>query len=362
MILFVGKQESGFFCEDVAEQRKLKCAYVPENLHIERQAKEVLRYKEVARYAVFDIEQYADEPQEIEGWILKIQDAIGVKVIIFAPGYSSESKIISGLYCKGIKNFIFSVYLTEQKEDLELCMDGYFESFGYEKRGITFEEREEKAEEETENRENRGKTIGIAGAVARMGTTTQAIQFVKYLHFIGYRAAYIQMNSHGWVEQLKEAYSDTEHDPEKGLVSYQGVDMYYRLNRLQDVLKKYDYYVYDYGVFSEHDFNKISFLEKEIQIFVVGSKPGEFDKTYQVVKNNFYNRNFYIFNFIAEAEKKDLLELMEEKAKDTFFAGEVRDPFSYDGQDGIYGKILPIKSQNVEQSKKAGFFRRRKNR
>lgn len=362
MILFIGKQESGFFCEDVAEQRGLKCAYVPENLHIENQAKEVLRYKEVARYAVFDIEQYADEPQEIESWILKIQDAIGVKIIIFAPGYSSESNIISGLYCKGIKNFIFSVYLAEQKEDLELCIDGYFESFGYENRGISFQEKEEKEEEETENRESRGKTIGVAGAVARMGTTTQAIQFVKYLHFTGYRAAYIQMNSHGWVEQLEAAYSETEHDPEKGLVTYQGIDMYYRLDRLQDVLKKYDYYVYDYGVFSEHGFNKISFLEKEIQIFVVGSKPGEFDKTYQVVKNNFYNRNFYIFNFTAETEKKDLLELMEEKAEDTFFAGEVRDPFSYDGEDGIYGKILPLKSQNVGQNKKIGFFKRRKDR
>lgn len=361
MILFIGKQESGFFCEDVAEQKGLKCAYVTENLHIENQAKEVLRYKEVARYAVFDIEQYADEPQEIENWILKIQDAIGVKIIIFAPGYSSESKIISGLYCKGIRNFIFSVYLAEQKEDLELCMDGYFESFGYEKRGISFLEKEEKEEEEAENREGRGKTIGIAGAVARMGTTTQAIQFVKYLHFTGYQAAYIQMNSHGWVEQLKEAYSETEHDPEKGLVTYQGVDMYYRLERLQDVLKKYDYYVYDYGVFSEHGFNKISFLEKEIQIFVVGSKPGEFDKTYQVVKNNFYNHNFYIFNFTAETEKKDLLELMEEKAADTFFAGEIRDPFSYDGEDGIYKKILPLKIQNVDQNKKKRIFGRRKN-
>lgn len=362
MILFVGKQERGFFCEDVAKQREVKCAYIPENLHIGNQAKDVLRYKETARYAIFDIEQYADDPQEIESWILRIRDAIGVKAIIFAPGYSPESKVISGLYQKGIKNFIFSVYLADQKEDLELCMDGYFESFGYEKRGIYFQEKELEEREEAKNKENRGTTIGVAGAVARMGTTTQAIQFVKYLHFSGYRAAYIQMNSHGWVEQLEAAYSDTEHDPEKGLVTYQGVDMYYRLDRLQDVLKQYDYYVYDYGVFSEHGFNKISFLEKEIQIFVVGSKPGEFDKTYQVVKNNFYNHNYYIFNFTAETEKKDLLELMEEKAEDTFFAGEVRDPFSYDGKDGIFEKIMPIEKQVENQNKKNRFFGRRKNR
>lgn len=360
MIVFVGKRESGYFCEDVSAGRDLPCSYIPENLHIESQAKQVLHYKEKAEYVIFDIEQYADEPQEIENWILKIRDAIRVKVIIFAPGYSPESRIISELYHKGIKNFIFSVYLAEQKEDLELCLDEYFETFGYEKRGIHFQEEETKEREEEKNRENRGTTIGVAGAIARMGTTTQAIQFVKYLHFSGYRAAYIQMNSHGWVEQLEAAYSDTEHDPEKGLVTYEGVDMYYRPDRLQDVLKQYDYYVYDYGVFSEHGFNKISFLEKEIQIFVVGSKPGEFDRTYQVVKNNFYNHNSYIFNFTAETEKKDLLELMEEKAGDTFFAGEVRDPFSYGGEDGIYEKILPVEKQVGNQNKKNRFFGRRK--
>ena len=331
MIVFVGKRESGYFCEEEPAGRDLPCSYIPENLHIENQAKQVLHYKEKAEYVIFDIEQYADETQEIESWILKIRDAIRVKVIIFAPGYSPESRIISELYHKGIKNFIFSVYLAEQKEDLELCLDGYFETFGYEKRGIHFQECETKERKEEKNRENRVTMIGVAGAIARMGTTTQAIQFVKYLHFSGYRAAYNE-----------------------------GVDMYYRPDRLQDVLKQYDYYVYDYGVFSEHGFNKISFLEKEIQIFVVGSKPGEFDRTYQVVKNNFYNHNFYIFNFTAETEKKDLLELMEEKAGDTFFAGEVRDPFSYNGEDGIYEKILPVEKQAENQNKKNRFFGRRK--
>jgi len=69
--------------------------------------------------------------------------------------------------------------------------------------------------------------------------------------------------------------------------------------------------VFDYGVAGENGFNKISFLEKEQQIFVVGSKPGgEFEKTYDVIKNNFYNNVFYIYNFVAEGEQEDIKELM----------------------------------------------------
>ncbi len=46
---------------------------------------------------------------------------------------------------------------------------------------------------------------------------------------------------------------------------------------------------------------KFLFWKKEQQIFVVGSKPGgEFEKTYDVIKNNFYNNVFYIYNFVAE--------------------------------------------------------------
>lgn len=44
----------------------------------------------------------------------------------------------------------------------------------------------------------------------------------------------------------------------------------------------------------------------------------EFEKTYELIKSNFYNDVFYIFNFTSEAEKKDIKELMEDKADKTF--------------------------------------------
>ncbi len=362
MILFAGHEEKGFMVKEIAEKREMGSALIPERQHIGDQAGDILKYKDRAAFILYEKEQDVDDTEDLEAWILRIQNAIHIKTIIFAPGYSPQSKVVHDLYEQGVRNFIFSVYLGEQKEDLERCLDGYYETFGYESRGIRFDIPESEEEESGEIAES-GQMIGIAGAVARMGTTTQAIQIVKYLQFQGKRAAYIQMNSHHFVEDLAAAYSEAEQDEEAGMVSYQGVDMYYRLDLLQEILKKdYEFYIFDYGVWKDPGFNKISFLEKNIQIFVVGSNPSEFTATYEVIQNNFYSDNFYIYSFVAVSEQKDLLELMEEKADATFFAEEVRDPFSFSGNTEIYQKIIPVSNSSPEKNEKKRHFWNRKRR
>ena len=359
MIIFVGTKERGYFCEDVAAKHDMTCDYVDSNLHIENQVNEIMDFKEKCDCLVFDIEQYADDSDVIIDWILKIKNAVNAKIVIYAVSYSPQSEIIYELYQKEIRTFIFSTYLSEQKEDLEMCMNGYFEHFGYENRGISFEKKEEDDEPE-ETSKPVVKTIGIAGSIRRLGTTTQALQIVKYLTFKGYKAAYFEMNNHCYAEAVSDAYSEAEKDDVDGIVKYQNVDMYYHTDKLKEIQNKdYEYIVYDYGMYSEHDFNKVSFLEKDIQIFVVGSKADEFEKTYDVIKNNFYNNVFYIFNFTSDAEKKDLMELMDDKSEFTFFADEAKDPFTYCNSD-IYEKIIPLENKNQEEPKKRSFFRRRK--
>lgn len=348
MILFVGKKEKGFFAEE-----KGRVAYIEPELHVEAQSEQILLYKEEVDTIIYDIEQYADEAEVIVSWVKKIEEALQVRTIIFSPGFSPKSEVIHLLWSAGIKNYIFTVYLADQKEDLEYCLSGYYETFGYkEKRGISFLEEEEK--EETEEKEKtRIKGIGVAGCIGRMGTTTQAIQFVKYLQYNGFSAAYFQMNAHGFVEALKEAYEQVSVEEESGCVTYAGVDMYYRPAKLQEVLKRdYDYLVFDYGVVGENGFNKISFLEKEYQVFVVGSKPGgEFEKTYDVIKNHFYDNVSYIYNFVSSGEQEDIRELMGEKSKATFFAAETRDPFIFCGMD-FYGEILSLEEKPGKEKQK----------
>lgn len=173
MLLFVGKEEKGYFAEEGHD-----VTYVDSNLHIEEQSAAILQKKEGISNIIYDIEQYADDPEEITKWVLKIQDALQVGSIIFAPAYNPQSKIIQMLWQAGVKNFILSFYLSDQKEDLEYCLSGYFETFGYaEKRGITFDEPEPEPEEEQD--QIKSICVGIAGCCPRMGTTTQASNMKK---------------------------------------------------------------------------------------------------------------------------------------------------------------------------------------
>lgn len=366
MIVFVGSEKKGFFCEEAAKKRDMELSYISADLHIENQTAAILRQKEKAQVVIYDLEQYADEAEELVNWIIRIQEALGVKTIVLADGFSPQSNLIQRLYKKGIRNYIFSPYLGEMKEDLELCLDGYYENFGYlEKRGISFEEEKEEEGDTGDTKQSRAgkaKTIGVAGALVRIGTTTQALQLVKYFQFFGQKAAYIQMNGHGYAEDVGESYERIERDDDLGRITYLNVDMYYRTNRLPDILMQdYDYLVFDYGVFSENGFNKISFLEKDIQIFVGGIKPGgEFDATYAVLENNFYNRAFYIFSFVAESERAEVKNLMEGKEEMTFFAEDTKDPFAFAGEGSIYEKIIPLEKNNPIPAKKKRFRKNRK--
>lgn len=359
MIIFAGKEEKGYFIRDVAEKRGMKAAFVRNSMDIKEQINEILKYGG-CKFIVYDIEQYINPSEEIAETVSRIRIANEAVPVIFARGYNAKSDLIMQLRFHGIRNFIFSDNLSDTKAELEACMDGRINP---DLKELDLPEEEEK--EELSQNGIVAKDIGIAGAVPRMGTTTQAVQFVKYLMFKGYHACYVQMNDHGWVEELAEAYEEVETDKELGRVTFRGVEMYYRLEKLQEVRKMgYDYYVYDYGVFNDRDFNKISFLEKDLQIFVVGTKPGEFMKTYELIENNFYNNVMYIFNYILDdrQEHEDIYELMQEKQEVTYFAPDCRDPFLY-SNDPLYEAILPVEEiVHEEKAKKRWFFGRGRKR
>ena len=358
MILFVGSKEAGYFAEEEAKILQLKCQYIEEDAHIEKHAEKILNYSE-CQYLIYNIEQYIDSADIIVDWILKIHMATKAKSIIYAPGYNPQSEIITRLYRAGIKNFIFSDNLSEKKEDLARCVNGFYENYGYESRGISFDNLPTTEEIKEEKLKIMSKSIGVAGAISRIGTTTQCIQLCKYLLYMGYKPAYIQLNNHIWIESLIEAYSDVKHDKELGKAEYAGVDMYYKVDKIPEVLKMdYDFFIYDYGSYTDPGFSKISFLEKERQIFVVGSKPGEFECTYKVIESNFYNNCFYIYNFVPIEEQEELKKLMEDKGEYTFFTDDTRDPFVYSGNN-MYSKILPLE-QKTTLHKKRRFKRKKK--
>lgn len=354
-VLFIGRQIKGMWIKEEAGRCGYEFDMIKDETSIKDHVNPILEHKDCV-YMVFDIEQYADSAEIIADQIERISAVNNATAIIYAPGYSPTSSVIVKLLQKQLRYFIFGVTLSEQKDQFGKCLNGYYDSHSKEEFGYVEPVLEEKETKQIFNFKN----IGIAGASGRMGTTTQAIQIVKYLLFNGYKACYIQMNNHKYVEQLNDWFETdtTKEDEAIGKVTYKSVDMFYDLSKLQSILKLgYDYYVYDYGVFSDPDFNKISFLERDHQIFCCGSKPNELTEAYTVIENAFYNDVAYIYTFVPKGDREAVLGLMEHKKDKTFFAEYNPDPFLY-SNNAMYKKMIPVENKlPPEEPVKKGLFK-----
>lgn len=351
MIVFVGSESKGFFAEEIAEKRNQKFAYVEAKSRILQQSYEILSLEGV-EHMIFDIEQYADSHQELTAEIIKMSKCNNAKIIIFAPGYSLKSKILTELYREGVRNYILGITLAERKQQLELCLTDYYEVNGVEELEVITLQEQKNEERIAESY----KLIGVAGAMGRIGTTTQALQIVKYLIYKGYKACYVEMNNTGYVEQLQRYYNVDEHDEDIGDVLYNHVHHYYRQDKISNVLKMgYDYYVYDYGVYNHVNFNKTSFLEKDIRIACIGSKPSEMFATQNFVNSNFYTESYYLFIHAPKGDWEDLKESMEDKA--TFFPAYSPEAYELALENiKMYEKIIPVESRNIEKRRLKGLF------
>lgn len=352
MVLFVGTEQRGYFLKETAVMRGMDISYTGSNPSISMQLDIIL--EQPMRYLVIDIEQYVDAAADIAAEIERIRRAKNCDVIIYAPGYNRDSLIIRELRKYDIRYYVFASTQAGAKEEFERCLNGYY---------IDTNAAELIQEEEASipERARLAKKIGVTGVCRRMGTTTAAIQIVKYLQLKGYNACYIEVNETGFVEEQGQYFLDVDTDSALGRITYESVSMFYKQENLQEVLHQdYDFFVFDYGAYSERGFNKTSFLEKDIRIFIAGSKASEMCYTQEVIKNEYYTDVCYLFNFISEAEKADIMEYMEDKAEKTYFTVYTPDQFEY-VQNGEFERLLPVEDVSEEQrKKKRGFFNFRK--
>ena len=185
------------------------------------------------------------------------------------------------------------------------------------------------------------KTIGLAGTISRIGTTTQALQFVRFLSEVKSFACYIEMNDHSYVEKALELYSGAVKQ-KSGAISFMDMDLYTKETAMAAQKKTYDYLVKDYGSLTDSSFQRVSFLEQNIKILVCGSKPNEIFTLEERLKDRAFDDAFFIFSLSPEEDKESVLEMMEERQKRTFFASIQTDPFSMIVPNPIYGDLLSV--------------------
>lgn len=337
MLLFVGRAERGYWAEEPAKINGEAIEYIDENNDIRKQTNDILRRRnEKVNYVIYDIEQYGITTAIIANEIKNIYLAGNAEPVFLATEFLPTSDLVIKLQEKGFNKFIFSFTDTDKKNELEKCMNGYYDI----QRSDKLMDIEEKNSTQKER-----ITVGVGGACHRMGTTTQAMQLVKHLLFCGKKACYVDLNGGNFIVDLLNTFDVEEHDDVLGKVKYSNVDLYYKQEMIPEILQMdYDYYIYDYGVFDSQDFNKISYFEKSIRIMVLGSNPGELHKSTEVIDNVFYQDVIYVFNFTSPADQEELLENMGEKRNCTYFMDFCPDMFVY-APSNHYNKILKITGQ-----------------
>lgn len=352
MILFVGETAKGFFLEEVFSNGENKISYtgfVPKIA-----AAKQLMAQEKYNLIVVDITQFIDTDDEICSELNSIKTSMSVPIVIFSPGLQLQSKILVSLKNVGISRFITAVTPAKQREQFNICLSQKQETFE------AVPNTAPASKVEIPIRQKNYKTISLCGACRRIGTTTQAIQIIKYLQFNGCKAAYIEMNNTGFVLKLARIYENVEIDKmQNNRVLYKNIDFYYSQDELSDILKKdYDYFVFDYGSADDPYFNAISFIEKDIPIIVCGTAPNEWDSTNAVIAKTILHDAYYIFNFSDSSERQEILTLMQEKAKKTIFSGYAPDfsLFTAD-RNNLYKQIIKLEKLNVSKPEKNGLFR-----
>lgn len=181
-------------------------------------------------------------------------------------------------------------------------------------------------------------TVAVCGVQPRIGTTTQALQIVGYLKMMGYSAAYIELNGHAYIDNMRKLYRDISISG--GCVSYGQLEMY---RSVVDVKSEedYDFLVKDYGSMDDATFNKVSFLEQDVQVICGGVKPNEIFKVNDILRLPEYHPARFIFSFAPHDQKDGILQLMTNRADKTFFANYNADPFVYDStMNKPYRQIL----------------------
>lgn len=378
-ILFIGSEVTGHFASEWAQSRQAAYGQIDTHAHIKQTTGDILAYAGYGQHPVdvliYDVEAFIDPAEEIATEIAGVAKTLNAKPIIYMPSFQPGAALPQALLARDIKRYIFAGSAADLKEQLAKNIGGYFDA----NERAEVEEMQLIQAEANAKVEN-FKSIGLAGSQSRIGTTTQAIQAVKYLQHLGYKACYIQLNQAEYFDASQRsgkyrtlsyvdkcaAWYDKRKSP---AVVYGGVDLYAGQEALAEAKEDYDYYVYDYGAVFDRDFDRTAYLKDDIKILVGGGKVHEFDAIERILSLPAYASCSVILSFMptGDEDRADALRLLTEAggSRPITFAGFVPDPFVFTDID-MFQRLLPLvpaepesPEEEAKPKKKIGFFRKK---
>lgn len=180
--------------------------------------------------------------------------------------------------------------------------------------------------------------IAVIGSMSRIGTTTVALQLVKFFNDQEeHSAAYLQDNSSNFMDTLREHYyvdlSSAAGSGKLEKVSYSNIDMFDDPKKINAIISSgYRYVVYDYG--NIKTINQASAFEKDIILLVGGTEPDELSAMTKAMEIFGQKNVFYFFNFTPFADMGEIREMMEDKKERTYFLDYIPNKFMYSPELG----------------------------
>lgn len=356
MVLFIGTETDGFFVEEVAAQFHMSVQYTGEILSLETLKYQALQ--ERYQYIILDVSSLSFASENMGEIMRNILQTIQGELIVFARGYMEESSMVKECVAAGVQFFLLSNGIAQLKEELSLAFQGKASPFALQNNRTA----------KQLNGQTRSHSIGVAGSLPRIGTTTQCIQIIKYLQQAGHTACYIEMNHNRYIAAMKEVYFDYMIDEKTGKFSFEHIDCFEKENIVEVMKMNYDYLVYDFGSTTDSGFQLTSFLEKEKRIILCGSTPPELQAMERILDSFYHNDVEYLFSFVSEVEQSDVIDQMQERQNHVFFTGYTPDAFCYSSTNtAMYETMIPLSSQQEaieltqkKQKEHKGFFHRRK--
>lgn len=183
--------------------------------------------------------------------------------------------------------------------------------------------------------------IAVIGAMRRIGTTTVALQLVKYLNDQEeHAAAYLQYNKSDFITDLKEICCADQDTGKPDKITFANTDIFSDPRKVSGIISSgYQYIVYDYGDIKS--ISQSSAFEKDIIIIVGGGEPDEI-RAMTAAMEVFNQKNvFYFFNFTPFSDREELLDMMEGYRNKTFFLDYIPDKFCYNPDlGGAFARMM----------------------
>lgn len=183
--------------------------------------------------------------------------------------------------------------------------------------------------------------IAVIGAMRRIGTTTVALQLVKYLNDQEeHAAAYLQYNNSDFITDLKEICCADVDTGKPDKITFANTDIFSDPRKVNGIISSgYQYIVYDYGDIKS--ISQSSAFEKDIIILVGGAEPDEI-RSMTAAMEVFNQKNvFYFFNFTPLSDREELLDMMEGYRNKTFFLDYIPDKFCYNPDlGGAFARMM----------------------